>query len=204
MASGKLLRQLIKSGAEGNHDAFRQISEEVIREERAKNHHLLANDLEKILYGRPTTLQRFPFKLSDNLPKDKEHGIPLLHVKEPVRALEDVVLSDENSSLLEEILLELHKTEVLKSYGLNPIDKLLFYGPPGCGKTLTSEVIAGELGLPLAVVRIDSVILGKQPQTSDKFSILLLQSLWWSSLMSLMHWEKSAMTLPSMVNSSVW
>jgi hypothetical protein len=33
MASGKLLRQLIKTGAEGNHDAFRRVSEEVIREE---------------------------------------------------------------------------------------------------------------------------------------------------------------------------
>ncbi|MGQ0656814.1 MAG: AAA family ATPase [Chromatiales bacterium] len=31
-------------------------------------------------------------------------------------------------------------------------DRLLFYGPPGCGKTLTAEVIASELGLPLAVV----------------------------------------------------
>jgi hypothetical protein len=56
MASGKLLRQLIKTGAEGNLEAFRQASKEVIREEREKRHHLLANDLEKILTG--TTLHR--------------------------------------------------------------------------------------------------------------------------------------------------
>ncbi len=48
MASGKLLRKLIKTGTEGNLDAFREVSEAVIREERDKHHHLLANDLEKI------------------------------------------------------------------------------------------------------------------------------------------------------------
>lgn len=45
LATGKLLRQLIKSGMEGNLEAFRAASEEVIKEERQKQHHLLANDL---------------------------------------------------------------------------------------------------------------------------------------------------------------
>ena len=36
MASGKLLRQLIKTGIEGSIEAFRRVSEEIIREERRK------------------------------------------------------------------------------------------------------------------------------------------------------------------------
>ena len=36
--------------------------------------------------------------------------------------------------------------------------KLLFCGPPGCGKTLCTEIFAGELGLPLFVVKIDRLI----------------------------------------------
>jgi SpoVK/Ycf46/Vps4 family AAA+-type ATPase len=167
MASGKLLRQLVKTGAEGNHEAFRQVSEEVIRQERTKNHHLLANDLEKILYGRANSVKKVPFALNDNLPKDRECGIPLLQIKEPTRRLEDVVLSDENSSLLEEILQEFHKSEVLKSYGLYPVDRLLFCGPPGCGKTLTAEVVASELGLPLSIVRIDSVVSSYLGETAS-------------------------------------
>ncbi len=158
MASGKLLRQLIKSGAEGNHDAFRQVSAEVIQEERAKHHHLLADDLEKILYGRNNNPTKLYALHNDYLPKDKERNLPLLQIKEPIRRLEDIVLSDANSSLMDELLQEHHRAEVLKSHGLYPADKLLFCGPPGCGKTLTSEVLACELGLPLAVVRIDSVI----------------------------------------------
>jgi SpoVK/Ycf46/Vps4 family AAA+-type ATPase len=158
MTSGKILRRLIKSGAEGNLAAFRDISEEVIRQEREKRHHLLANDLEKILYGRSTSNISRQDTLTEHLPKDRERKLPLVHVREPLRGLEDVVLSDENCSALDEVLQEHHRGEILRSHGLYPVDRLLFCGPPGCGKTLTSEVIASELSLPLAIVRIDSVI----------------------------------------------
>ena len=158
MTSGRLLRKLIKSGAEGNLTVFRDASEEVIRQEREKRHHLLANDLEKILYGRSASNVPRQETLLEHLPKDRERKLPLLHVREPFRRLEDVVLSDENSSVLDEVLQEHHRVEVLRSHGLFPVDRLLFCGPPGCGKTLTSEVIAAELSLPLATVRIDSVV----------------------------------------------
>lgn len=158
MASAKLLRQLVKSGAEGNQDAFKRISEQLIQEERSKNHHLLANDLERILYGRKTTASPSLSALSERLPKDKERGLHLLQIREPVRRMEDVVLSDENASVLNEVLQEHHREEALGSYGLHPVDRLLFCGPPGCGKTVTAEVLASELGLPLAIVRIDSVV----------------------------------------------
>ena len=158
MASGKLLRQLIKTGAEGNLTAFRQATDQVIREERAKNHHLLANDLEKILYGRSNGGGPSRVSLEERLPKDRERGLPLLQLREPVRHREDVVLSDANCSLMDELLQEHHRGESLRSHGLRPADRLLFCGPPGCGKTLSAEVMASELGLPLVIVRIDSVV----------------------------------------------
>lgn len=158
MASGKLLRQLIKTGFEGSHDAFRQVSEEVIREERAKHHHLLANDLERILYGRTRSSGARPLLLSEKIPTDRERNLPLIQVKEPVKRIEDIVLSKENYSQIGDILEEHHRVDILKSNGLHPADKLLFCGPPGCGKTLMGEVLACELGFPFAIVRIDSVV----------------------------------------------
>ncbi len=167
MASGKLLRQLIKTGAEGNLGAFRETSEQVIRDERAKKHHMLANDLEKILYGRSSGNSLVHSALKDQLPKDRERNMPLVQVRNPTRRLEDVVLSDDNSSLLDELLEEHHRVEVLKSYGLRSADRLLFCGPPGCGKTVTAEVIASELGLPLVVVRLDSVVSSYLGETAS-------------------------------------
>ncbi len=159
MASGKILRQLVKSGASGDTTAFRQASEAIIQEERQKQHHLLANDLEQILYGgghRPASIANR--SLRDRVPMDQERGLPLLGLREPVRGLEEVVLTEENQQVIEDILEQHHRADVLRSYGLRPADKILFCGPPGCGKTLTAEVIAAELSLPLALIRLDSVV----------------------------------------------
>lgn len=158
MASGKLLRQLIKSGLEGNTDAFRDASEQVIKEERQKQHHLLANDLERLLYGRPRSLGRSAVEPFGKAPVDRERNLPLVDLREPIRRLEDVILSDDTRNALEGVLQEHHHEERLTSHGLRPADRLLFYGPPGCGKTLTAEVMASELSLPIAIVRVDAVV----------------------------------------------
>lgn len=158
MATGKLLRQLIKSGVEGNSDAFRAATEEVIREERAKQHHLLANDLERLLYGRPRDIGHTAGRMLEKPPVDRERNLALLDLREPVRRIEDAVLSDKTRRTVNEILHEHHHYERLSSFGLRAADRLLFYGPPGCGKTLTAEIIASELGLPLAIVRVDAVV----------------------------------------------
>jgi SpoVK/Ycf46/Vps4 family AAA+-type ATPase len=166
MATGKLLRKLIRAGTEGDPDAFRDVSEEVIRHERQKQHHLLANDLERILYGTPKRESVAVRRLNDSVPKDAERGLPLIEVKEPCRDLEDVILSEENHELVDRILREKRRQDVLSSYGLRPIEKMLFCGPPGCGKTLTAEVIATELSMPLAIIRIDSVVSSYLGETS--------------------------------------
>jgi SpoVK/Ycf46/Vps4 family AAA+-type ATPase len=167
MAAGKLLRQLIKSGIEGNSDAFKEASQRVIEEERQKQHHLLANDLERILYGASPNNKRTNYIQRLTTPTDREKNLPLLSIREPIRRLEDVILSDDTRSTLEELLQEHHHSERLASYGLRVADRLLFYGPPGCGKTLTAEVIASELGLPLAIVRIDVVVSSYLGETAS-------------------------------------
>lgn len=158
MASGKILRQLIKAGSYGDVIAFKQVSEAVICEERQKQHHLLANDLEKILYGNPVRQDALSNKFTDRIPTDQERGLPLLFVKEPGRNFEEVVLSKENRDGFEDIIEQHHRVDVLKSYGLRPSDRILFYGPPGCGKTVTAEALAMELERPLAIIRMDSVV----------------------------------------------
>jgi SpoVK/Ycf46/Vps4 family AAA+-type ATPase len=159
VAEGRLLRQLIKAGAQGDGDSFRRAAEEVIRDERAKKHHLLANDLERVLYGE-TSPQKVPSQIRPirDVPRDAERGLDLVSIREPVRTLQDIVLSDENRSMLDEILVEHGHREVLASYGLRPASRLLFCGPPGCGKTTAAEVIASELSLEIAVIRFDAVV----------------------------------------------
>jgi SpoVK/Ycf46/Vps4 family AAA+-type ATPase len=157
MAEGRLLRQLMKAGTQGDADSFRRAAEEVIREERAKKHHLLATDLERILYGESKASQARE-SWRPEPPRDTERGLSLIEIRQPVRSLQDIVLSSENRAVLDQVLVEQSRADVLGTHGLKPITRLLFCGPPGCGKTTAAEVLATELGLELAIIRFDAVV----------------------------------------------
>lgn len=159
MANGHLLRQLLQSGADGDREAFRGVAKKVIAEERQKQHHVLADDLDAILHGRPNGREVAAARaLTGPVPSDRERDLPLLSVRRPERGRHDIVLSPENRAAVDEFLLEHHRGEVLRAHGLRPSERLLLCGPPGCGKTLTAEVIAYEMGRPLAIVRTDSLV----------------------------------------------
>lgn len=168
MAHGRLLRQLIRAGVGASSDEFHDVAEQVIRDERQKKHHLLANDLERILYGESSGESKSLFSTSlAEVPTDRERQLPLLEIREPVRSFSDIVLSDENKHVLERVLQEQGRRDTLGMYGLKPITRLLFCGPPGCGKTLAAEVLATELGLPLVMIRFDAVVSSLLGETAS-------------------------------------
>ncbi len=93
-----------------------------------------------------------------HFPTDKDSGFALLEGRAVVREAQDIVLSDATQSALDTILLEHKRADALRVHGMQPAQKLLFCGPPGCGKTLAAEVMASALSMPLVVVRLDSAI----------------------------------------------
>lgn len=80
--------------------------------------------------------------------------------------LSEVVLSPAARRELEGIISEWKKRERLHRKGLAPRSKLLFHGPPGCGKSLTARALAQELGIPIYVIRFDAVIGAYLGQTA--------------------------------------
>lgn len=168
MASGESLIKLFKSFKENNQVEFTNIAEAIIEEERKKNHNLLANKLHKILYDENISLKeikRNNFK-SISLPVDKESGFELLDLKVPYKKLDNIILSKGNRRKIDDIILEYQNKEILEGYKLYPKTKILFCGPPGCGKTITAEAIANELNINLLQTRFDSVISSYLGETS--------------------------------------
>jgi SpoVK/Ycf46/Vps4 family AAA+-type ATPase len=72
--------------------------------------------------------------------------------------LNDVTLRQATRRALETLIVETQNGALLSSKGIRRRSKLLFVGPPGCGKSFTAQAIANELNLPLFVVRFDAVI----------------------------------------------
>jgi SpoVK/Ycf46/Vps4 family AAA+-type ATPase len=158
------VRKLMVAHFEGDEAGFRSAAREIIKHERQLNHTILANDLERILSeasGSPKVAKTFFTAISaanGNLPKDKDKNANLVEITSPDRELEDLVLSKPLRIGIDRLLRERRSGELLRSHGLNPVQKLLFCGPPGCGKTVAAEAIAHALYLPLATVRFDAVV----------------------------------------------
>lgn len=158
MVNGELLRQLFKGYARHDEAAFAFAASEIVREERLKNHRLLADDLERILRGSNGSLKAGSIHRLPDIPRDGERGFPLFTIDEFDYSWERLIVSGKTMRALEQIMLEYQKQELLASAGLRPKQKVLFYGPPGCGKTLAAKVLAAAMNRPLIVVRFDAVI----------------------------------------------
>lgn len=82
----------------------------------------------------------------------------LIEAVEPRHGRDAVILSPANIELFRELITEFRHGDTLRRHGMPVVSKLLFCGPPGCGKTLMAEVFARETGLPLLVARLDTII----------------------------------------------
>lgn len=69
-------------------------------------------------------------------------------------SLDSVILSDENKEKLNTFLLEMSHRKELMKYGLKPINKLLFYGASGTGKTYLSKALSNHLHYKMLYVDI--------------------------------------------------
>ena len=81
-----------------------------------------------------------------------------MDLRQPQRSLDEMILPATSATVIDELLEEHRRSDVLHSYGMKAASKIMFFGPSGCGKTLAAEVIAFELDMPLAIVRLDVLV----------------------------------------------
>jgi SpoVK/Ycf46/Vps4 family AAA+-type ATPase len=81
-------------------------------------------------------------------------------------SMRDVYLRADARKSLEEVAKEFRNDHRLRALRIKRRSKLIFHGPPGCGKTFAAQAIANELGLQLFVVRFDSIIGAYLGQTA--------------------------------------
>jgi len=159
MARDEKLKALFRAFGDSDETAFRRAAEAIIAEELAANHHGFATELRQSLAGRqrPSAFGPKHSQLA-LLPKERRNGETLIALQESSVDESRIVLADEPRRDVQRILDEHQKRVQLAKHGYKPKSLLLFWGPPGCGKTYTAMHIGYELGLPVGVLRLSAVI----------------------------------------------
>lgn len=157
-----LLKRLFNTIEPGNNPELNALCRKIVDEEKRLGHHKVASQLERMLAIKSKSdqpIQRKPVAKSlSTLPSSSRDSAPLVQVLEHDQLRHHMVLPRS----VEEKFLRIEKEYAARSrlakYGLAARKRILFYGPPGCGKSLGAERIAWATGLPLHKVRFDTLI----------------------------------------------
>lgn len=149
MARSDLLLDLVEAERRGDRDRFRTLVEAVIAEERGKQHHLLADRLSELIttVGTGSVRDSHASAVRD-----------LVQEIVPQRRLNDLDLTTVSQRVIGELVEEQRRADLLRSYGIEPRNRILLSGPPGNGKTSVAEAVAAELMLPFYVIRYEGVV----------------------------------------------
>jgi len=167
MPRADLIVNLVRAGSQGDQQLFRSTVEAIVAEERAKRHNVLADRLVENLRAETPAPRRTELART----YDGGHG-GLLYELEPQRTLDSILVEPEIKQPIVELVEEQQRRDLLRSYGLEPRHRILLSGPPGNGKTSTAEAIAGELMVPLFVVRYEAVVGSFLGETSSRLKRL--------------------------------
>jgi SpoVK/Ycf46/Vps4 family AAA+-type ATPase len=173
MASAEQIKALLECRIEDDDSRFYAIAMQVAAAEAKKGHHKLAQELRDLVDKARTRsplakLAKQPIPLA----RPREELADLLSVSYPKIRLSDMTLDERILARLERVLREQRYFDKLQSHGLSPRRKMLFTGPPGCGKTMSASALAGELGLPIFVVRLDGLITKYMGESIGKLRLI--------------------------------
>lgn len=115
MPRSDLLIDMVEAGQRGDRQRFRAVVDAVIAEERAKQHHLVADRLTEIVSTAGTSASG----------TGGVSSVDLFIERAPERRLADVELRQETRALVSELIEEHHRSDVLRAHNLEPRHRVM-------------------------------------------------------------------------------
>ncbi|MCM3239105.1 ATP-binding protein [Heyndrickxia oleronia] len=168
---------LINAHCKEDEQKFSQIVQEIYEMEEKKGNTSIARKI-KESYNKKSINQKgkSEFSPSSGLvmfepsrvvsPKEKNSSYNLFDLIYPEDIdIPNIILSDQITNKLEEVIFEFFNKDKLNDMNLPYDNRILLCGPPGCGKTSTAYLLSKRLNMPIAYVRLDSLISSLLGQT---------------------------------------
>lgn len=163
MASADQIKALVVSHASGDQDRFYAVALQVAAKAARQGQRQYAESLRRMV-EESRQKPAVPRQDRGVAPAGHLSGGGGLTADDSIVARGDVERLNRSSFVpavearLERVLMEQRRRGVLRSHGLTPIQRVLFTGAPGTGKTYAASVLAGELSIPLFVVQLDGLL----------------------------------------------
>lgn len=182
MVSARQMIALLTGLNEGNDEQVYAIALQVAATEARRGRVEVANELQNLV---ATARGKRDSRWSSEVRRGGKVVVPitqprgelqnLLTSSDPSVTFANLTLSPEIKARLELFIRQQRERDRLRSFNRTPPSRLLLMGPSGSGKTLTASALAGELHLPLHVIRLDTVITRFMGETATKLRLIFDQ-----------------------------
>jgi SpoVK/Ycf46/Vps4 family AAA+-type ATPase len=179
-----LLKRVFRAIATDDEVAVGKLLDTIVQEERKKGHVILADQLENITksktrdsarsrsYQQPLPTNQAVaattnFQSLTELPNSKRSQLPLVTAIPRQQLRHHIILPPAVEQRFQRIEREYAARDRLAHHGFSYKQKILLYGLPGCGKTMSAERLAWTTGLPLLKVRFDTMVSSYLGETAS-------------------------------------
>lgn len=174
MAAAEKIKALLQSFGDEDDTRFYTTAMQIAAAEAKKGHTKLAEELKHLIEKIKTKRKVGSVSKTRILPVNEAQKElkDLLEVFRPHIKTKDMVLTKDVSEAIRRILSEQRKFDQLLQHNLQPRRKLMLVGPPGCGKTMTAKALAGDLEIPLFIIRLDGLISRYMGESIAKLKLI--------------------------------
>jgi len=160
---------MLRSRAEGDDEQFYSIALQIAASEARQGRRSTADELRSAVEeARSRSRSSVPIQFA----KPRGDLESIIELREPRYVLKDVVLDSRLAGRLNDLVRQQARRDWLREHGKTPNRRVLFLGPPGAGKTMTAEALAGQLRLPLFVIRLETLITRYMGETAAKLRLV--------------------------------
>jgi len=164
-----LTRLLFEAHRDANEELFIQTAQSIIGRELSANHHHEAQELIRALGAdRQRIAERR--KLTHLPARNSNMAIDALLLQRNEEHIKEPVLPPTIARKVHRIVAEHRNREKLLAHGLRPATRILFWGPPGNGKTLTAHFIAQQVHLPIGTANLSGIFSSLLGATATQLS----------------------------------
>ncbi len=174
MPTADQVKALVRSHADGDNAQFYAVAMQVAARAARSGQTRFAKELRELVDAAKAAAEKTQGRQVRPVPVVQPRGdlAGLLGVSYPSQHLTDLVVDSKVRESLERVLREQRQEHRLREYGYEPLHSLLLLGPPGTGKTLSAAVLAGELRLPLFLIRLEALITKFMGETAAKLRLI--------------------------------